>query len=217
MFQHKQTWLFSGVHWDLCLWGGHTASTKCPASRGTTSPRVAQGLLVPCCLLLGNRPSHQSSASYRAVEFQTLCSPVYRVLMVFKPSLFSFLPFLLSPLCVFQLFSVLPSCFQGECFLCTLPLSPSSLCKQKQLPILRSFSLPQFTSLRPVPAEFRGSGCAHCCVNPQINFLGVQDGLVSIQQHFRDERSRKLPCCSTILAPLFEYLTVINHNTVLYI
>ena len=27
---------------NLCLWGGHTASTKCPPSRGTAFPCVAQ-------------------------------------------------------------------------------------------------------------------------------------------------------------------------------
>ena len=90
LFQHQQTWLFSRVHWKLCLWGGLTASTKCPLSRGTASACVAQRPLEPCCVLLGIRPSHQSSARYQAAESQTLCSPVYRVLMVFKPSPFSF-------------------------------------------------------------------------------------------------------------------------------
>ena len=30
----------SGVHWDLCLLGDCTASTKCPSSSRTTSPHV---------------------------------------------------------------------------------------------------------------------------------------------------------------------------------
>ena len=29
------------ICWDLCLSGGHTASTKCPPSRGTAFPHVA--------------------------------------------------------------------------------------------------------------------------------------------------------------------------------
>ena len=60
------------------------------------------------------------------------------------------------------------------------PLSLSSFHKQKQVPTLCDFSLPQFTSSRSIPAKFCGSGYADCCVNPQISFLGVQDGLVLI-------------------------------------
>ena len=41
LFQHQQMWLFSGVRWDLCLWGGHTVSTKCPPSRRTASPHLS--------------------------------------------------------------------------------------------------------------------------------------------------------------------------------
>ena len=69
--------------------------------------------------------------------------------------------------------------------------SPTSLRKQKQLPALLGFSLSQFTSPRCVPAEFCGSGCADCCVNPQISFLDVQDGLVLIWLHFSNERCKK--------------------------
>ena len=91
-------------------------------------------------------------------------------------------------------------------------LSLSSLCKQKQVPALCSFSFLQFTSLHCILAKFYGSGCSDCCVNPQISFLGVQAGLVLIWLHFRDERcktkqnktkqnkTKKLPCCSAILA-----------------
>ena len=38
LFQHQRMWLFSRVHWDLCLWGGHTFSTKCPPSREPPLP-----------------------------------------------------------------------------------------------------------------------------------------------------------------------------------
>ena len=118
-------WLFSGVHWDLCLWEGCTASTKCPLSWGTASPHVAQG---PHFLLLGVCPSHQSSARYQAEEFQTLCSPVHS-LMVSKHSPFSFLTFLLSPLWVFLL-SFSPAVFRGKCFSCASPTPISNLSPQ---------------------------------------------------------------------------------------
>ena len=62
---------------------------------------------------------------------------------------------------------------------------------QKWLPVLHSFSLPQFTSLCCVPAEFCGSGCVDCCVNPQIGFLGVQDGLVLVWLYFMKARHTK--------------------------
>ena len=38
LFQHQQMWLFSWVHWELCHWGSHTASTRCPPHRGPASP-----------------------------------------------------------------------------------------------------------------------------------------------------------------------------------
>ena len=97
LFQHQRIWLFSRVHWDLCLCGGCTASTRCPPNRRTASPRVARGPLGPRSLLLGIHPSHQSTTRYQAMEPQTLCSPIYRVLMEFKHSPLSFLPFLFSP------------------------------------------------------------------------------------------------------------------------
>ena len=116
-----------------------------------------------------------------------LCAPP--VLMEFNPPLFSFLPSLFSPS---QTLPFLPNCFCGGGLLShSLPLSLSSLHKQKQLPAFCGFSLLQFTSLCRVPAEFCGSGCADCCVNPQISFLGVQDGLVLIWLHFRDKTHTK--------------------------
>ena len=71
------------------------------------------------------------------------------------------------------------------------PLPLSSLCQQIQLPALGGFSLPQITSPCHIPAEFCGSGCAYCCVNRQISFLGVQDGLVLIWLYFMDARHKK--------------------------
>ena len=60
------------------------------------------------------------------------------------------------------------------------------------LPVSMAYSLYLFwLSALAIPAEFYGSSCADCCVNPQITFLSVQDGLVLIQLHFRDERGKK--------------------------
>ena len=64
LFQYQEIWLLARVRWDLCLWGGCMASTKCPPSRGTTSPHVAHRPLGPHSLLLGIHPSHQSTARY---------------------------------------------------------------------------------------------------------------------------------------------------------
>ena len=109
---------------------------------------------------------HQSTSKYSSAEFQTLCSPGYRALMEFKPSPFFFLPFLFSPLCTLSFLSRGFQVCGGDAFH-TLPPSLSSLHKQKQLPAFHSFSLPQFTSLCCIPAEFCRSGCADCYVSPQ--------------------------------------------------
>ena len=192
LFQYQEIWLLSRVRWDLCLWGGCMASTKCPPSRGTTSPHVAHRPLGPHSLLLGIHPSHQSTARYWALEFPTLCSPVYRVLMVLKPSLFS--PsmgrFLFGeqiscsvPYGCFHSFS--QAAFRGVFFLFfpsaphSPPVSLASL-PPKQLLTAHGFSLPHFTSLHHIPAKSCGSNYAHCCVNPHISFLSVQNGLVLI-------------------------------------
>ena len=62
---------------------------------------------------------------------------------------------------------------------------------KKQLPALRGFPLPQFTSPHRTPGEFCGSGHADRCINPQISFLSVQDGLVLIWLYFMDARGKK--------------------------
>ena len=148
-------WPFSGVHWDLCLWGGHMASTRCSQSRGTTSPLVAYRPLRPCYLLLGIHPA-SSPEHHQALSSETSDSIVYRILVVLTPSLF----FPISgfgeksscsvPYECFHSFSqCLPTFFQGGVFLhdwCTtlspfLFLSLSSVCKKK-LPTFHGFSLP---------------------------------------------------------------------------
>ena len=131
-------------------------------------------------LLLGIRPSHQSTARYRAAEWScgvaAFVLPLFIVLMEFKPSPFSFIPFLFSPCGYFQFSTLSPAAFGEGCFprvLHSAPQSPSSLRPQKWFPTLRCFSLPKFTIPRRIPAEFCGSGCADCCVNSPISFLGV--------------------------------------------
>ena len=130
-------------------------------------------------LFLGIHLSHQSTARYGAAELQPLRS-TWLVLMEFKPSPFSL--FSLVPVAV----SYFPLSLQlllgrGACPLFSPHApSPSSLHTQKWFPSLCGFSLPKFSSSCHVPAEFCGSGCADCCVNPQIGFLGVQDDLVLI-------------------------------------
>ena len=86
------------------------------------------------------------------------------------------------------------------------PFSFSVLSPQKQLPTLCSFSLPQFTSPLHVPAAFCGASYADCCVNPQINFLVVQNGLVLIWLCFRDKTISGSPCCSAILSPSLNHI-----------
>ena len=117
-------------------------------------------------------------------------SPLFTVLMELKPSPFAFIPFTV-PVAVSNFPLSLQLLLGRGVFLYSPPTqSPSSLCSQKHLPS-RTFSLPKFTSLRHVPAEFCGSGCADCCVNPQISFLGVQDGLVLVSLYFMDARHTK--------------------------
>ena len=103
----------------------------------------------------------------------SLCAPLVYSLNGIKPSpfsLFSFVPAAVSnfPLSLQLLLGrgAFPVFFPP-------PQSLSSLFPQKQFPTLRGFSLPKFTSLCCVPAEFCGSGCEDGCVNPPISFLGV--------------------------------------------
>lgn len=93
--------------------------------------------------------------------------------------------------------------FRGVLFLHDPKLSHSPHCSfsalspQKQLLTFHSFSLPQFTSPHWELAEFCGSSYADCCVNPQINFLSVQNGLVR-SSCVLGTRKPESPCCSAI-------------------
>ena len=71
LFQHQQMWLFSGVCWDQVA--SQPLLNVLPALEPLL-PVWPENLPDPT-LLLGIFPSHQSTARYRAVEFQTLHSP----------------------------------------------------------------------------------------------------------------------------------------------
>ena len=80
--------------------------------------------------------------------------PLFIVLVEFKPSPFSLFSSVPAAVSTFP-FS-LQLLWRGAFPISPPPPSPSSLCRQKQLPALHSFSLPQFISLFHVPAKFSG-------------------------------------------------------------
>ena len=110
-----------------CLWGTHTASTRCPLSRGTNYPHVALRPLDSWRFTLPTR----ALPDIELWSFRLCAPPVYRVLMEFKPSPFSFLlsPFLVQSLRLFTLFHFLSRCFAGGgvLFLYSPPISILSL------------------------------------------------------------------------------------------
>ena len=61
------------------------------------------------------------------------------------------------------------------------------------------FPLPRFTSPNFLSALFSPSNCANCFVNPQINFLVVQNDLMLILLCSRDKASSGSPSYSAIL------------------
>ena len=148
------------VHWDLCLWGGRMASTKCPLRRGNLfslcGPRTPRTSL-PAPGDSPFPPEHPQVLSCGISDSALPC--------LWSPNdieTLTFLRFFFSHLWVLPLFLFLSSYFWGECFSCTLPRF-SSLSPQIQLPTLQGFSLPQFTSLCRVPAEFCGSSYTVLC------------------------------------------------------
>ena len=89
LFQHQRMWLFSGVCWDQ---GASIVATKCPSSSGTAFPHMAQEPPGPHSVP-GNSPfppEHHQVLSCRVAAF---AFPLFTVLVEFKPSPFSFLPF----------------------------------------------------------------------------------------------------------------------------
>ena len=152
--------------------GASTVSTKCPSSSGTTFPRVAQEPPGPHSIP-GDSPFPPEHHQVSSCGVAAFALPLFTVLMEFKPSPFSLFSLVPAAVSNFPL-SLQPLLGRGAFPVCSPP-SPSSLCPQKRLPTFCGFLLPKFTSPRHVPAEFCGSGCADCCVNPQISFLGVQE------------------------------------------
>ena len=107
--------------------------------------------------------------------FRLCVPPVYRVLMAFKPSAFSFLPFLFSP---YGYFHFVSSWFWwGECFYHSLPPSLTSLRKQKSsLSSIWLLSPPVHLSV-PCTCWVLWFQLSRLFVNPNINFPGVKNGL----------------------------------------
>ena len=182
-------WPFSGVRWDQVA---STVSTKCPSSSATTFPRVAREPPGPHSVPGDSPfpPEHRQVSSCRVADSVL---HLFTVFMEFKPCPFSFLlyPFSLVPVVVSNFPLSLQLLLGRGAFPVFSPLSPSSLRTQKPLRALHSFSLPKFTSLCHIPAEFFCLGCADCCINPHISFLGVQDGLVLVWLYFMDVRHTK--------------------------
>ena len=98
LFQHQRMWSFSGVCWDQVA---STVSTKCPSSIGTASPLVAREPSGPHSAPEDSPfpPEHCQVWSCGVAAFAL---PLFTVLMEFKPSRLSFLPFYFSPCSCFQ-------------------------------------------------------------------------------------------------------------------
>ena len=166
-------WPFSGVCWDQVA---STVSTKCPSSSGTSFPRVDREPPGPHSVP-GDSPFPPEHHQVWSCGVAAFALPLFTVLMEFKPSPFSL--FSLVPVAVSNFPLSLQLLLGRGAFPVGSPppRSPSSLCPQERFPTFRGFLLPKFSSPCRVPAEFCGSGCADCCVNPQVSFLGEQDGL----------------------------------------
>ena len=108
------------VLWGLLGPGGLIASTKCPSSSGTASPRVAQAPPGSHSLPgdLPFPPEHYQVSSCRFADFVL---PLFTVLMEFIPSPFSLLPFKFSPCGCFQFSTFSLATFGEGCFSCILP------------------------------------------------------------------------------------------------
>ena len=89
LFQHPRMWLFSGVCWDQVA---STVSTKCPSSSGTAFPRVAREPPGPHSAP-GDSPFPPEHCQVGSCRVAAFALPLFTVLMEFKPSPFSFLPF----------------------------------------------------------------------------------------------------------------------------
>ena len=89
LFQHQQMWPFSGVCWDQVA---SIVSTKCPSSSGTAFPCVAREHPRPQSVP-GDSPFPPGHCQVSSCRVAAFALPLLTVLMEFKPSPFSFLPF----------------------------------------------------------------------------------------------------------------------------
>ena len=110
LFQHQRMWLFSRVYWRLFLWGATQPLLDVFPVGEPHLPVWPKDPWTPLCswgfALL--------TIALPVIELQgfRLCTPpVYRVLMEFKCSLFSLLPFLVQSPWLFPLFHFISSCF----------------------------------------------------------------------------------------------------------
>ena len=87
--QHQQMWPPSRVCWDQVA---STVSTKCPSSSGTASPHVAREPPGPHSAP-GDSPFPPEHCQVWSCGVAAFALPLFTVLMEFKPSPFSFLPF----------------------------------------------------------------------------------------------------------------------------
>ena len=87
--QHQRMWPPSGVCWDQVA---STVSTKCPSSSGTAFPRVAREPPGPHSVP-GDSPFPPEHRQVWSCGVAAFALPLFTVLMEFKPSPFSFLPF----------------------------------------------------------------------------------------------------------------------------
>ena len=89
LFQHQRMWLPSGVCSDQVA---STVSTKCPSSGGTAFPRVAREPPRPHSVP-GDSPFSPEHCQVLSCGVAAFAFPLFTVLMEFKLSPFSLLPF----------------------------------------------------------------------------------------------------------------------------
>ena len=89
LFPHQRIWPFSGVFWDQVA---SKVSTKCPSSSGTAFPPVAREPPGPHSAP-GDSPFPPEHRQVGRCGVAAFALPLFTVLMEFKPSPFSFLPF----------------------------------------------------------------------------------------------------------------------------
>ena len=149
----------------------------------------------------GFAPPTRAPPGIELQSFRLCTSPVYKVLMEFKLSPFSFLPLLFSPCGCFHSDIFSPAAFrEGGAFPIFFPISILSP-QAKIAPCPLRLLSPPFYLFMLHTCRIVCSGCADCCVNPQVSFLGVHNGLVLIWLHFRDERHKKTPTLFCHLGP----------------